>query len=241
MRRETRIQLIEARYMQIHLDISIEIPREFLSNSIFSIPEQYCRIMPEIRRLYFYPSNNEDNLDYIFGDYPVYDYDYANKNRDIRDVYMTIYCSLSQKFIFDPIRLTTQTLYEYMKSILDNIKMYNYITEDIGFGYNPKERRDIVIPTIKKYFITPNTKLSFSTLVNVGNYDYDLNNPDDINKNKKLISIILDNDKFKMIDYEAEGFDRHNTMIDYIYTFDKWVNYGDDYDSYLKDQLGIDQ
>ena len=231
MRRETRIQLIEARYMQIHLDIAIEIPGEFLSNSIFSIPEQYCRIMPEISRLYFYPSNNEDNLDYIFGDCPVYDYDYTNKNRDIRDVYMTIYCVLSPKFIFDPIRLTTQTLYEYMKSILDNIKMYNYITEDIGNA----------TPTIKKYFITPNTKLSFSTLVNVGNYDYDLNNTDDINKNKKLICIILDNDRFKLIDYEAEGFDRHNTMIDYIYTFDKWVNYGDDYDSYLKDQLGIDQ
>lgn len=231
MRRETRIQLIEARYMQIHLDIAIEIPTEFLNNSIFSIPEQYCRIMPEISRLYFYPSNNEDNLDYIFGDYPVYDYDYTDKNRDIRDVYMTIYCVLSPKFIFDPIRLTTQTLYEYMKSILDNIKMYNYITEDIGNA----------TPTIKKYFITPNTKLSFSTLVNVGNYDYDLNNPDDINKNKKLIAIILDNDRFKPIDYEAEGFDKNNIMIDYIYTFDKWVNYGDDYDSYLKDQLGIDQ
>ena len=236
MRRETRIQLIEARYMQIHLDISIEIPGEFLSNSIFSIPEQYFRIAPEIRHLYFYPSNNEDNLNYIFGDYPVYDYDYTNKNRDIRDVYMTIYCVLSPKFIFDPIRLTTQTLYEYMKSILDNIKMYNYITDDIGVGYNSKE-----IGTIKKYFITPNTKLSFSTLVNVGSYDYHLDNPDDINKNKKLIAIILDNDRFKPIDYEAEGFDKHNTMIDYIYTFDKWVNYGDDYDLYLKDQLGIDQ
>lgn len=240
MRRETRIQLIEARYMQIQLDLSIEIPTDLIPGA-FCIPNDICKKISEIPYLYFYPNNNEDNLEYISGDYPVYDFDYVNKNRDIRDVYMTIYCAVSPKFPFYPIKLSTNSLYGYMKSILDNIDVYNYITEDMGYEYCPEKRRNIDIPIIKKYFLTPNTKLSFSTLVNVGNYDYDLNNTDDIDKNRKLINIILDNDRFELIDYEAEGFDSHNTMIDYIYTFDKWVNYGDDYDSYLKDQLGIDQ
>lgn len=123
--------------------------------------------------------------------------------------------------------ISDNILYNYIKNILNNIDYY------MNNSYTINITRDRII---NRYLINNNTKIYFN------NISIDLETlfceEKDIIKTN-LYDIIVPNNKFKL-SYNKYNIDLFGINLHYNITFPNGINYEDDYNNYLKSELGMD-